>query len=128
MANRRGARSKTLHPKRGEIYLVALDPTVGHEIKKTRPALVIQNNTSNEYLSTTIVAPITSVLRLPLSPVHILIAAGQLSGLDVASIALCDQIRTVDKRRLRKLLGRVDGPTIAQADEAIKVSLGLHGF
>jgi len=74
------------------------------------------------------VAPITSVLRLPLSPVHILIAAGQLSGLDVASIALCDQIRTVDKRRLRKLLGRVDGPTIAQADEAIKVSLGLHGF
>jgi len=127
MAKRRGARGKALHPKRGEIYLVALDPTVGHEIKKTRPALVIQNDTSNEYLSTSIVAPITSALRLPLSPAHVLIAAGPPSGLDVASMALCDQIRTVDKRRLRKLLGRVDGPTIAQADEAIKVSLGLRG-
>ena len=127
MANRRGARSKTLHPKRGEIYLVTLDPTVGHEIKKTRPALVIQNNTSNEYLSTTIVAPITSALRLPLSPAHVLIVAGQLSGLDMASMALCDQIRTVDKRRLRKLLGRIDGSTLHQADVAIKVSLGLHG-
>src|SRR5882757_6119084 len=96
----RGARGKAFHPKRGEIYLVALDPTIGHEIQKTRPALVIQNNTGNEFLGTTMVAPITSVIRLPLSPVHVLVSPGNPSGLDVLSMALFDQIRTVDKRRL----------------------------
>lgn len=127
MADRRPrAGSKTLRPKRGEIYLVALNPSVGHEIRKTRPAIVIQNDTGNEYLSTTIVAPITSTLRLPLSPVHALIAAGNPAGLDVASMALCDQIRTVDKRRLLKQLGRADAQTMNQIDEATKTSLGLN--
>ncbi len=127
MADRRtgGARRKTLHPKRGEIYLVALDPTVGHEIKKTRPALVVQNDTSNEYLNTTIVVPLTSVLRLPLSPVHVLIAAGNPSGLDVPSMALCDQIRTVDTRRLLKLVGAAGDQAVTQLNEAIRISLGL---
>jgi len=121
----RGAKGKALHPKRGEIWLVALEPTVGREIKKTRPALIIQNDTSNEHLDTTIVAPITSKLRLPLSPVHVLIAANDHSGLDSPSMAVCDQIRTVDRRRLVKLLGSADGPTMAQANDAITVSLGL---
>jgi hypothetical protein len=64
----RGAQSKAFHPRRGEIYLVALDSTVGHEIKKTRPALVIQNDVSNEYSGTTIVVPITSPLSGCRSP------------------------------------------------------------
>src|SRR2546423_608291 len=74
---------KTRHriqPKRGEIYLAALDPTVGHEIKKARPALVIQNDTSNAYDTTTIVVPITSTVRLPLSPVHVLVPAAASTG------------------------------------------------
>jgi mRNA-degrading endonuclease toxin of MazEF toxin-antitoxin module len=81
----RGTRPTGFHPRRGEIYLVALDPTVGREIQKTRPALVIQNDISNEYPGTTIVAPITSTIRLPLSPVHVLISQGKPSGLDVPS-------------------------------------------
>ncbi len=125
---RKPARDKTSHPKRGEIYLVALDPTVGHEIKKTRPALIIQNDTYNEYLGTTIVAPITSALRLPLSPVHVIIVAGDPSGLDVISMALLDQIRTVDNTRLVKTLSHIDIPTISHVDEAIKISLALNGF
>jgi len=62
-------------PKRGEIYLAALDRAIGHEIKKTRPALVIQNDISNRYSAITMVAPITSTVRLPLSPLHVLLPA-----------------------------------------------------
>jgi mRNA interferase MazF len=75
------------YPRRGEIYLTALDPTVGHEMRKTRPALVIQNDTSNQYGTTTIVVPITSKVRLPLSPVHVLLEANTSTGLDVPSVA-----------------------------------------
>ena len=113
------------YPRRGEIYLVALDPTVGHEIKKTRLALVIQNDTTNEFFGTTIVAPITSAIRFPLSPTHVLIVEGNPSGLEVTSMALLDQIRTVDKRRLIKRLGRITPELAIQVDEAIAVSLGL---
>src|SRR5713226_472082 len=112
-----GTRNEAFHPRRGEIYLVALDPTVGHEIKKTRPALVIQNDITNEYLRTTIVAPITSTVRLPVSPTHILIVKGAPSGLDATSVALCEQIRVVDSTRLIKPIGRLDAKLISQVDE-----------
>lgn len=121
----RGAQSKAFHPRRGEIYLVALDPTVGHEIKKTRPALVIQNDVSNEYSGTTIVVPITSTLRLPLSPTHIVILKGAPSGLDVTSVALCEQMRVADRARLMKQIGYLDPKLIAQLDEAIAITLAL---
>ena len=113
-------------PRRGEIYLVALDPTVGHEIKKTRPALVIQNDVTNEYSGTTIVAPMTSTVRLPLSPTHVLIAEGAPSGLELTSVAQIEQIRTVDRRRLIKQIGHLDPKAIPQLDEAIVVTLGLR--
>jgi mRNA interferase MazF len=121
----RGAHSNAFHPRRGEIYLVALDPTVGHEIKKTRPAAVIQNDITNEYLGTTIVAPITSTVRLPLSPTHVLITEGAPSGLDVISVALLEQIRTVDRKRLIKQIGRLDPNKISEIDETIVITLGL---
>ena len=121
----RGAQSEALHPRRGEIYLVALDPTVGHEIKKTRPALVIQNDITNEHAGTTVVAPITSTVRVPLSPTHVLIVKGEPSGLDATSVALFEQIRTIDRARLVKPIGRLDHKAIAQVDEAIAVTLGL---
>ena len=124
-ATRREPTEKGAWPKRGEIYLTALDPTVGHEIQKTRPALVIQNDTSNEHGATTIVAPITSTVRTPLSPVHVLLPANVTTGLSASSVALLNQIRTVDRRRFRKRIGAADEQTMQQVDEAIHISLGL---
>src|SRR6266849_7211204 len=100
--------SKTSHPRRGEIYLTALDPTLGREIQKTRPALIIQNDISNRLSGITIVAPITSTVRFPLNPVHVLLAAGPITGLSVTSVALFNQIRAVDRIRLIKWLGTID--------------------
>ena len=121
----KGAHRKTYFPKRGEIYLVALDPAVGREIKKTRPALVVQNDASNEHLGTTIMAPITSAVRFPLSPTQVLIAEGKPGGLAVTSMALLDQIRTVDRTRLIRKLGQAGAQTMGEIDEAVKISLGL---
>ena len=111
-ATRPRRKTTSAWPKRGEIYLTALDPTIGHEIQKTRPALVIQNDISNEHSATTIVAPITSTVRMPLSPVHVLLAADATTGLAVISVALLNQIRTVDRRRLMKRIGAVDAQTM----------------
>ena len=113
------------YPQRGEIYLTALDPTVGHEITKTRPALIIQNDTSNRYSSMTMVAPITSTIRLPLSPLHVLLPADPSTGLAVASVAVFNQIRAVDHKRLIKKLGDVDALALIQVEEAIKAAFGL---
>jgi len=112
-------------PKRGEIYLTALDPTIGHEIRKTRPALIIQNDILNEHLATTTVAAITSTVRFPLSPVHVLLEANQATGLAVPSVAVLNQLRTVDRRRFVKRLGAVDADIMRQVDEAIIISLGV---
>jgi len=116
---------KASHPRRGEIYVTALDPTLGREIRKTRPALVIQNDTSNRLSDITIVAPITSTVRFPFNPVHVLLEANPATGLDVISVALLNQIRAVDRLRLIRRLGVVDDLTLERVDEAIKISLGL---
>ena len=123
--HRPGRKAQSNWPRRGEIYLTTLDPTVGHEIKKTRPALIVQNEISNEYSLTTMVAPITSTVRTPLSPVHVLIAAGSGTGLSVPSVALLTQIRTVDRRRLLKRLGMVDADAMERVNDAIKIGFGL---
>lgn len=111
-------------PRRGEIYLVAFDPTVGHEIKKTRPALIIQNNVSNEYSPITIVAAISSQFADPPHPREVPIHAGK-SGLPKPSAVILNQIRSVDRRRLIKRLGAVDAATLRKAAEALLISLGL---
>lgn len=116
---------KSIHPRRGEIYLTALDPTLGREIQKIRPALIIQNDVSNRLSGITILAPITSTVPFPLSPVHVLLPADQATGLSVISAALFNQIRAVDRIRLIKRLGTVDGQTLDHIDDAIKISLGL---
>ena len=116
---------KTSHPRRGEIYLTALDPTIGREIQKTRPALIIQNDVSNRLTDLTIVAPITSTVRFPLNPVHVLLPADSNTGLAVTSVALLNQIRAIDKVRLVKRLGALDADTVRRVDEAIQISLGL---
>ena len=117
--------AKPSHPRRGEVYLTALDPTIGREIKKTRPALVIQNDVSNRHSDITIVAPITSTVRFPMNPVHVLLSTGKETGLVVPSVALFNQIRAVDRARLIKRLGAVDQETLDRVDEAIEISLGL---
>jgi mRNA interferase MazF len=127
MAETRRTRKAASHgwPKRGEIYLAALNPAVGPETEKTRPALVIQNDTSNRYGAVTLVAPITSTVRLPLSPLHVLLPADSSTGLTVPSVAVFNQIRAIDRRRLIKKLGAVDAMVLAQADDAIKAAFGL---
>ena len=86
---------------------------------------MIQNNTGNQYYRTTIVAPITSTVRLPLSPVHVLLAANRTTGLVVPSVAAFNQIRTVDRSRLIRKLGAVDDQIMIEVDQAIRISLGM---
>ena len=111
-------------PKRGEIYLTALDPALGHEIKKTRPALVIQNDVTNRYGMTTIVAAITSKVSVPPYPNEVVIHP-ETTGVEVVSTVRLDQVRTVDRKRLLKRLGKVDADLMREVDKAISLSLGL---
>ncbi len=120
-----GQKQKVAELCRGEIYLCSFDPTVGHEIKKTRPALVIQNDVGNRYSPLTIVAAITSTVSAVPYPVEAIIDPTAANGLDVRSSIRLDQIRTVDRQRLVRRLGVVDSSTMAKADEALKISLGL---
>ena len=123
----RGGRQEKVkvgYPRRGEIYLVDFDPARGHEIKKTRPALIIQNDVGNQYSSTTIVAAITSRMTDRPYPVEVLLEAER-TGLKVRSTVRLDQIRSIDKERLRRYLGVVDKATIRLVDQAIQISLGL---
>lgn len=128
MATTKRTQAKASYPRRGEIYLTSLDPSLGREIQKTRPALVIQNDVSNRLSELTIVAPITSTVRFPLSPVHVLLPADSTTGLSTTSVALFNQLRAVDRMRLVKRLGQIDEGAVEQVDEAIKISLGLMKF
>jgi mRNA interferase MazF len=110
---------------RGQIYLVSFDPTVGHEIRKTRPALVIQNDIGNRHSPLTIVAAITSKISSVPYPVEVVIEPTRDNGLTVHSAVRLDQIRTVDRQRLIRSLGQIDRRTLARVDEAIRISLGL---
>jgi mRNA interferase MazF len=118
---------KVGYPKRGEIYLVNFDPTLGAEIQKTRPALILQNDVSNEYSPITVVAAITSKFTEPLYPTQVLIRVPE-GGLEVDSVVLLNQIRSIDKQRLIKRLGMLHQEAIAQVDRAIQISLGLVKF
>ncbi|MBI2147892.1 type II toxin-antitoxin system PemK/MazF family toxin [Candidatus Woesearchaeota archaeon] len=110
--------------KRGEIWLVNLDPTVGHEIKKTRPALVIQNDIGNAHSSLTIVAPLTSQHVDKTYPTEAFLSAID-SKLGKDSKILLNQLRSVDKRRLLRKIGTISARIQENVDEALKVSLGL---
>ena len=114
-------------PRRGEIYLVGFDPTVGHEIQKTRPAVVIQNDVSNQHSPITIVAAISSQFSDPPFPREVVIEPDE-SGLPKRSAVIVNQIRSVDRLRLQKKLGRLSRQSMERVDEAIKISLGLIEF
>ena len=86
---------------------------------------MIQNDITNRLSPVTIVAPITSTVRFPLNPVHVLLAADRTTGLSMTSVAVFSQIRAVDRTRLVQRLGTVDAETLERVDEAIKISWGL---
>lgn len=111
-------------PKRGEIYLVNFDPTVGAEIQKTRPALIVQNDIANRHSPITIVAAVTSQFDEPLYPTEVLIRSPE-GGLTVDSVVLLNQVRSVDKRRLVRRLGALTPTTMERVTRALQISLGM---
>lgn len=112
------------HPKRGEVYLVSFDPTVRAEIRKTRPALVLQNDVANRWSPITIVAAITSKFEEPLYPTEVRLRPPE-GGLSAEGVVLLNQIRSIDKRRLVKRLGSVRRETMLGVDRALQISVGL---
>jgi mRNA interferase MazF len=115
---------KIAFPHRGDIYLVSFDPTAGAEIQKTRPASVIQNDIGNQYSPITIVAAITSKFDPPPYPTEVLVAPKD-SGLSQRSAVALNQIRSVDRQRLIKRIGKASAEVMGRVDRAIAISLGL---
>ena len=111
--------------RRGDIYYADLSPVVGSEQGGVRPVLIIQNNTGNRYSPTVIAAAITSQTGKAKLPTHIELSAER-SGLSRDSLVLLEQIRTLDKRRLREKMGRADDAVMEKIDTAIAVSFGLQ--
>ena len=112
--------------KRGDIYYADLSPVVGSEQGGIRPVLVIQNDIGNKY-SPTVIAAITSQINKAKMPTHIELAAKDY-GLNKDSVILLEQIRTIDKRRLREKIGRIDDGLMASVNNALSISFGLGGF
>ena len=112
--------------KRGDIYYADLSPVVGSEQGGMRPVLIVQNDTGNRHSPTVIAAAITSQTGKAKLPTHIELAARQY-GLPKDSVVLLEQIRTLDKSRLRERMGRLDESTMSAVDNALAVSFGLNG-
>ena len=113
--------------KRGDIYYADLSPVVGSEQGGIRPVLVIQNDIGNKYSPTVIAAAITSQINKAKMPTHIELAAKDY-GLNQDSVILLEQIRTIDKRRLREKIGRIDDGLMTSVNNALSISFGLGGF
>ena len=110
--------------KRGDIYYADLSPVVGSEQGGMRPVLIVQNDTGNKHSPTVIAAAITSPTGKARLPTHIELDA-QSVGLSRNSVILLEQIRTIDKSRLRERMGKLDDTTMTKVDNAIAVSFGL---
>ncbi|MGE5483209.1 MAG: type II toxin-antitoxin system PemK/MazF family toxin [Bacteroidota bacterium] len=111
------SRGEQEHPARGDVFLANLNPTVGSEQRGIRPVVVLQNDLGNRTSPTLIVAPLTSRLKRPDLPTHVPIPDG---------FILLEQLRTIDRRRLKEKIGRLDAAVLARVDAALRVSLGLH--
>ncbi|CAK7085202.1 type II toxin-antitoxin system PemK/MazF family toxin [Tissierella carlieri] len=110
--------------KRGDIYYADLSPVIGSEQGGVRPVLVIQNDVGNKYSPTIIIAAITSQINKAKLPTHVEINAPEY-GLPKDSVVLLEQIRTIDKKRLRERIGRFSEEMMSNVDECLKISLGL---
>ncbi len=109
--------------KRGDVFFADLSPVVGSEQGGVRPVLILQNDIGNKYSPTTIVAAITSQIDKAKLPIHVELEAGQ--GLDRDSVILLEQIRTIDKKRLREHVAHLDNEVMKRVDDALFISLGL---
>ena len=114
----------TVH--RGDIYYADLSPVIGSEQGGVRPVLIVQNDVGNRFSPTVIAAAITSQRDKAKLPTHIQLDSGG-SGLIKDSIVLLEQIRTLDKRRLKEHMGRLDNREMERVDEALQISFGLNG-
>ena len=110
--------------KRGDIYYADLSPVVGSEQGGLRPVLIVQNDVGNRHSPTVIAAAITSRLGKTRLPTHIDVYADKV-GLQRDSVVLLEQIRTIDKTRLREKMGHLDDDVMHRVDEAIGVSFGI---
>jgi mRNA interferase MazF len=110
--------------KRGDIYYADLSPVVGSEQGGIRPVLIVQNDTGNKHSPTVIAAAITSQVSKARLPTHIELGA-MTYGLSKDSVVLLEQIRTIDKRRLKERMGQLDESLMDRVDNAIAVSFGL---
>lgn len=110
--------------KRGEIYYADLSPVVGSEQGGVRPVLVVQNDVGNKYSPTVIAAAITSKLNKAKLPTHI--EVGLEFGLETDSVVLMEQIRTLDKKRLKQRIGALDNDKMKQVNNALLISLGFY--
>ncbi|MBS4534814.1 type II toxin-antitoxin system PemK/MazF family toxin [Clostridium sp. D2Q-14] len=113
--------------KRGDIFYADLSPVIGSEQGGVRPVLVIQNDVGNKYSPTIIIAAITSQINKAKLPTHIEIVASEY-GLTKDSVILLEQIRTIDKKRLREKVGHFDEDMMDKVNECIKISAGLVEF
>ncbi len=112
---------------RGDIYFADLSPVVGSEQGGVRPVLVVQNDVGNKFSPTVIVAAITSKIAKSQLPIHVEVTRED-HGLDRDSVVLCEQIRTIDKRRLREKIAHLGEETMEKVDRSLKISLGLVDF
>lgn len=110
--------------KRGDIFYADLSPVIGSEQGGVRPVLVIQNDIGNKFSPTVIIAAITSQINKAKLPTHIEIGASDF-GLARDSVILLEQIRTVDKKRLRDKIGKLDDGLMQQVNDALSVSFGI---
>lgn len=110
--------------KRGDMYYADLSPVVGSEQGGVRPVLIVQNDVGNKYSPTVIAAAITSQINKAKMPTHIEINA-ESYGLAKDSVVLVEQIRTIDKKRLKEKIGHIDDELMDKVNEALLISFGL---
>lgn len=109
---------------RGDIFYANLNPVIGSEQGGVRPVLILQNDIGNKYSPTTIVAAITSKIKKAKLPTHVELESGKFE-LERDSVILLEQVRTIDKRRLKEKIAHLDDATMAQINQALQISLGL---
>ncbi len=115
-----------MNVKRGDIYYADLSPVVGSEQGGVRPVLIVQNDVGNRYSPTVIAAAITSQTEKSKLPTHIELDPRS-CGLSKDSVVLLEQIRTIDKKRLKERMGRIDDSAMGRIDRALTISFGLSG-
>ena len=110
--------------KRGDVFYADLSPVIGSEQGGVRPVVIIQNDVGNKYSPTTIVAAITSQMNKTKLPTHVKVKAEN-NDLPKNSVILLEQVRTIDKKRLREKIGKFGTKIMDDVDEALKISIGL---